>query len=229
MRCRNVLDRLEPAFAEVTCQASIRGAFVRSCPTIERAAQPGLKREIAFMMSARALFTISPSSELYPFAVLKILIVAKEVLDLITKDRRQVGQLADVVVEGIQLVDRHGNNLFVNAVFIFHQQRADRAAAYDGARRDRDLRKHHTITWIAIFRERVRDETVVCRIVHRGMQEPVDEQGARHLVEFVFYRHAALRDFDYRVDVVRRIAAGGNLADIHDERPPSHFPTERVT
>jgi hypothetical protein len=26
-----------------------------------------------------------------------------------------------------------------------------------------------------------------------------------------------LLDFDYRVDVVGRIAAGGNLADVHDE------------
>src|SRR5260370_16440129 len=92
------------------------------------------------------LFTISPSSELHPFPALKILIVAKEVLDLITKDRRQIGQLADIIVERIQLVDRHGNNLFVNTVFIFHQQRADRAAAYDGARRDRYLRKHRPIT-----------------------------------------------------------------------------------
>src|SRR5260370_5672199 len=92
------------------------------------------------------LFTISPSSELHPFPALKILIVAKEVLDLITKDRRQIGQLADIIVERIQLVDRHGNNLFVNTVFSFPQQRAYRAVAYDGARRDRYLRKHHAIT-----------------------------------------------------------------------------------
>jgi len=60
------------------------------------------------------------------------------------------------------------------------------------------------------------------------VQKPVDKQGARHLVEFVFHWHAALQDFDYRVDFIGWIAAGGNLADVHDKSPPIHFPIERV-
>jgi hypothetical protein len=53
----------------------------------QHAAHAGLKSAIASMMSARAFSRSAHTSELHPFPALKILIVAKEVLDLITKDR----------------------------------------------------------------------------------------------------------------------------------------------
>jgi hypothetical protein len=61
----------------------------------------------------------------------------------------------------------------------------------------------------------VGDEAVVAGIVHGGVQEPVDEQRARVLVDLVLDRHAAERDLDHGVQVGRWVPAGGNLAQVH--------------
>ncbi len=62
----------------------------------------------------------------------------------------------------------------------------------------------------------MRDEPVIARIEHGGMQEAVDEQGAGGLVHLVFDRLAALRNLDHGVDVVRRVGAGRDAVDVHD-------------
>ena len=68
---------------------------------------------------------------------------------------------------------------------------------------------------IAVLGERLRDEAVVARVEHRGVQEAVDVQRARLLVELVLDRDAALRDLDDRVDVPGRGDAERNLAQLH--------------
>jgi hypothetical protein len=55
------------------------------------------------------------------------------------------------------------------------------------ARRDRDLRACQRVTWIAILRQGVGNEAIVGGIVHRGVEEAIDEEGAGNLVQFVLY------------------------------------------
>ena len=50
------------------------------------------------------------------------------------------------------------------------------------------------------------------------MEEAVNEERARLLVEFVFYWQTALRDLDEGVDLVRRVRTGGDETDVHS--PP---------
>src|SRR5262249_46805445 len=63
------------------------------------------------------------------------------------------------------------------------------------------------------------NEPVIAGIEHRGMQEPIDKQRARFFVELVFHRHAAERDFNDGVDILRRALAGWNELQVHCARP----------
>src|SRR5690606_39378216 len=96
-----------------------------------------------------------------------------------------------------------------------HEQYADRPAADDGAGDQRPRIHHDDVERIAIAAEGVRDEAVISRIAHRGVEEAVDEQGSRGLVDFVLYRLAAERHLDDDVQVVWRIAADGDGVDVH--------------
>jgi hypothetical protein len=64
------------------------------------------------------------------------------------------------------------------------------------------------------------NEAVIPRIEHRGMQEAVDELGAGLFVDLVFYRRAALRDFDDHVHLMRWIGADWNLGEVHGQVSP---------
>ena len=68
---------------------------------------------------------------------------------------------------------------------------------------------------VAVVRQSVRDEAVIAGIEHRRVEEAVDEDRPRGLVELVFHRHAAERYLDDGVDVVRRIAAGRDELEVH--------------
>ena len=77
---------------------------------------------------------------------------------------------------------------------------------------------------VAVVGQGVRDEAVVAGIAHRRVQEAVDVDRARVLVELVLDRLAVQRNFDDDVDVPRRIAADGHLAQIHAPAPLSDWP-----
>jgi hypothetical protein len=63
------------------------------------------------------------------------------------------------------------------------------------------------------------------------VQEAVDEDRARLLVDLILHRLAALRDLDECVDVVRRVLADGDLGEVQwgafradtQERPGRSF------
>ena len=136
-------------------------------------------------------------------------------LDLLDHDGRQLPVAGDIGVIGVQLVDRHGEDFLVAAGLVFHLQHADRARADDAARHHRRRVQHDHIAGVAVVRQGVRDEAVVAGIVHRRVQEAVDEQGTGRLVHLVFHRQAPLRDLDDDIDVPGRIGADGNGVDIH--------------
>ncbi len=139
----------------------------------------------------------------------------EKVADLVDQDRRHLLVAGDIGVKRVQLVHRHGQDLFVLAGFVLHEQDTDRARADDHTGIDRRRTDHQNVAGVAVIGQGMRDEAVIARIVHRGIEETVDEQRAGVLVHFVFHGHAALRDFDDGVDVPGRVVAYGNLVNIH--------------
>src|SRR3954454_18004282 len=70
----------------------------------------------------------------------------------------------------------------------------------------------------------MRHKTVIAGIEHRGVQETIDKDRAGNLVDFVFYRLAAARDFDDDVDVLGRLNPGRNAGQIHPMSLPPGRP-----
>ncbi len=139
----------------------------------------------------------------------------EEVGDLVDQDRRHLTIAGDIGVEGVQLVDRHRQDLFVAASLVFHHQSADRARANDHARIDGGRTDDQDVARIAVIGQGVGDEAVIAGIVHRRIEEAVDEQRARILVHLVLHRHTALRNLDDGVNVPRCVRADGDFVDIH--------------
>ena len=95
---------------------------------------------------------IAPTHNLYPFSGLKILIVLKKMFDLVQGDFWQIGIIFDALVAPGQFNARHGNNFFIHAGFIFHDQDANRLHAHNGAGNNRTGIGNDNIAGIAIVR-----------------------------------------------------------------------------
>src|SRR5215471_12958463 len=80
------------------------------------------------------------------------------------------------------------------------------------------LRNDQHVARIAVGRQCLRDEAIIPRIKHGGVQEAIDHERPRRLVELVFRRRAAERDLDDRVDVLGRIGTNRNRANVHANR-----------
>jgi hypothetical protein len=93
-----------------------------------------------------------PSQALYPFALFEILIMAEEVLDLIAHYGWEISVVFNQVVVWIEVIDWNREDLFVETMFILHQQ-SDWATSDNRARGNRNLREGQCIAWVAIFRE----------------------------------------------------------------------------
>src|SRR5439155_22176029 len=76
---------------------------------------------------------VEPFHDRYPFSLFEILVVLKEMRDLLAHDRRQVAVARNARVEGIERIDRNGQDLFIPARLVLHHQRADRTATNDRA------------------------------------------------------------------------------------------------
>src|SRR5690606_18500830 len=68
---------------------------------------------------------------------------------------------------------------------------------------------------VAVTAQCMRHEAVIARIANRRVQETVNEQRARGLVDFILDQLAACRHFDDEVEVVWRVLAGGYGVDVH--------------
>ena len=135
--------------------------------------------------------------------------------DAFDEDFRQVGVVERVLVIGVELFNRHGNDFFVHACFVLHQQNADGATAHDGARHHGNAADDENVNGVAIVRQCVRDEAVVGGILHGRVDETINEQCARGLVHFIFHRMPAVGHFDDDIDVMGRIDADRDSFDTH--------------
>src|SRR5690606_16680844 len=156
-----------------------------------------------------------PAADLDPLARLEVLVVLEEVLDLLEGDLRQIGVLEHLLIAAGELRDRNGDDLLVLAAIIFHHQHADRADVDDAARDERAGVADQNVNRVAVVRQGVRDEAVITRVGHRGVEEAVDDERAGFLVHLVLDRLSANRDLDDDVDVFWRILANGDGFDTH--------------
>ena len=91
----------------------------------------------------------------------------------------------------------------IAAMLILEVQHRDRAGAHDAAGDEGRAGHNQRVERIAVGRQRVRHEAIVGGIAHRRVQDTIDEQGARRLVEFIFHRLAAGRHFDNHIEAVQ--------------------------
>ena len=131
---------------------------------------------------ALGLFRADPVHDGDPLALLQVLVVLEEVRNLLRQNDRQVQVALHARIERVQLVHGHGDDFFIGTGLVFHEQRADRAATNDGARYHRHLTHHHHVHGVTVTRKRVRNKTVVPRVVHGGVQEAVHAEHAAVLV-----------------------------------------------
>src|SRR4029079_9486867 len=119
---------------------------------------------------------ITPLADADPFLGFEVLIVSKEMLDLLKHDRWQVLPLANVGVIREGRIDGHADQLLVAAMLVLEVEDAVRPGADDASGNERRAGDHQRVERVAVRRERMRDESVVRRIAHRRVKDPVYEQ-----------------------------------------------------
>ena len=116
-------------------------------------------------------------------------------------------------------VERHGNQLFVTALIVFHQEDTYRTDLDDGSGNDRRTCNDKRIQRIPVFAQRMWYEAIVCGIAHWGVQNTIYKESAARLVEFIFDWLAPNGNFDQDVECFGRIVPRGDQVDSHNERP----------
>ena len=96
------------------------------------------------------LVRVAPADHLHPFAFLEILVVLEEVLDLFADHAGQVGVVLDGAKLGGDLVGGNGDDLFVLASLVLHDQHADRADGDVGAWHQRPRVRNQHVDRIAV-------------------------------------------------------------------------------
>src|SRR6476646_4316647 len=81
--------------------------------------------------------TVAPTDHLHPFAGLQVLIVLKEMLNLLNRNFRHVCDLGDVGVTHRQFRHRYGDDLLITDALVIHFENADRPDIDDRARHNR--------------------------------------------------------------------------------------------
>jgi len=157
-----------------------------------------------------------PADNLHPFPGLEIFIVLEEVLDLLEGDLGQISIRLDPIVPGGDMARRYADDFLVLPRIVLHEQNADRAHAHDRAGKNRPGVRDEHVTRIAVARERVRNEAIVPRIAHRGVEKAIDHQRTSSLVHFIFDRLAPDRHLDDYVHVVGRVLANRDRVYTHD-------------
>ena len=115
--------------------------------------------------------------------------------------RRCSGISAGFVI-GIELrvLRGDGDDLVVALAGVDHGHQADGARVDQRQRHHRFLAEHQHVERIVVFGQRLRNETVVGRIVHRRVQHAVQLDQAALLVQFVLHAGAE-RNLDDRVEI----------------------------
>ena len=89
-----------------------------------------------------------------------------------------IADIQDIQVERVKHFFTHYKDLedlLVLAAIVFHEQHADRPAAYDGAGHQRPRVHHQHVERIAIAAQSVRDEAVISGVAHRRVEEAINE------------------------------------------------------
>jgi hypothetical protein len=125
--------------------------------------------------------------------VLELLVILEEAPKLV---QRVLGQLRDVLeVRHRGIVRMHGDDLGVLLVAVDHVHDADRARLHDAQGDHGILSENEDVHGIAVVPVGAGNEAVVGRVVDRAVEDPVEVEESRRLVQLVL-GVAALRDLD---------------------------------
>ena len=59
---------------------------------------------------------LGPTEDLDPFALFQVLVVLEEVPDLLNQNLGEIAIACHALIEGVKLIDRHGDDLLVDAL-----------------------------------------------------------------------------------------------------------------
>ncbi len=93
----------------------------------------------------------------------------EEVLDLLDGDVWQVRVVVHGLVAPCQARHGYRDDLLVTPAFIFHFQHANRADRNDCTGHHPALIGNQHVAGVAVVRKRMRNESVVSRVAHRGV------------------------------------------------------------
>src|SRR5690554_380581 len=176
-----------------------------------------------FEDNAAGIFCITPASDADPFFGLQVFVMGKEMLDLLHDDLRQVAAFANRAVIREGRIKRHAKQFFIAAMFVFKVQHRDRTTTHYTARHEWRARDDQSVEWITIGGQGMRNESVICGVAHRRVQDTIHEQRAGFLVKLIFDRLTANGHFDNHVQGFRRIVADSNFADVHVSTGPDYL------
>lgn len=144
---------------------------------------------------------------------LKALVYAEEVTDLAG---HMGGQLGDVGIEVVgRILKGDGDDLLVLRAAVLHADDTDGEAAHKAQRADALAAQYQHVQRVTVLGPRAGDEAVVRGVVRGGIEDAVQTQHARLLVELVLVLRALL-DLDHGPEVLRLYAGGGDIMpDIH--------------
>src|SRR5260221_13342585 len=109
----------------------------------------------------------------------------------------------------------YGQDLFINAFRVLHQQRPNRTRPEHHAWYYWRGFPYHAVDRVPVLRKSVRDESIVRRVEHRCVQETIDEHRAGFFVDLILDRCATLWNLDNHVYFMRRVAADRDARQTH--------------
>ena len=126
--------------------------------------------------------------------------------------REQVrGQFAHIVVGVVgRVLKRDGDDLLVQAALVQHGDHADGIAAHQAQGLDDLTGEHQHIQRVVIICVSAGDQAIIGGIMRGGIEDAVQNQMARFLVQLVFL-FAPFFDFDYSDKIVLGNAGRGNI------------------
>src|SRR6266540_1563369 len=148
-----------------------------------------------------------PSDHLYP-APFEILVDEKEVLDLLQRVLRKIGDVEVFLIK--RIIARNRENLVVGLATVAHLQHAERTAVDETAGECRLVHEHEYVERVAVLVQRPWNETVLAGIMDRGIQHPIQTDQPRFLVELVLVL-AAGGNLHHRRDRVGWMGSGGKI------------------
>src|SRR5690242_11889354 len=148
--------------------------------------------------------------------LLEHLVVQEESFELAQSMWRQLTDVRVVLV--LRIVDVHGDDLVILALLVAHREHADRARAQDTERQHRLLTEYQHVERVAVVAVRLWQEAVIRRVVHGGVEDAIDREQPRALVELVLHL-GAFRNLDHGPKVPRDVIAEPDVVPgIHRSR-----------